>query len=326
MANTNLSNAKNKPCENTPAEKNATTIDEQIALLRSRGMEIGNEQKARENLMDIGYYRLGFYWFPFEISYPRTKHRNHNFRPGTHFEYAIKLYYFDYDLRNLLLRYISRVEINFRTKVIYFASNKHKDDPAWYVNRKYVKPALLKSSEYRKAIAELKRETVVRNHAKLHPEHRNAPAWKALEFMSFGTIIKIYESLADGGLRMQIARECGVDSPRRLSSYINTIRRLRNSCAHGKVLFDLKLGEAISTGGAVRLTPQSKTMFSGAYSVLHYMLGQISENRAQEIQNQLYQAFLDAQAEEVRQVIRHSTGLAFSPPIPSRPNNFFENI
>ena len=32
----------------------ATTIDEQIKLLKDRGMNIEDEVKARENLMDIG--------------------------------------------------------------------------------------------------------------------------------------------------------------------------------------------------------------------------------------------------------------------------------
>ncbi|MBD1429827.1 hypothetical protein [Sphingobacterium litopenaei] len=41
----------------------ATTIDEQITLLRSRGMSIPDDQieKIKEYLLDIGYYRLGFY-------------------------------------------------------------------------------------------------------------------------------------------------------------------------------------------------------------------------------------------------------------------------
>lgn len=51
--------------------KKATTIDEQIALLKSRGMVIDDVKKAKENLFDIGYFRLGFYWFPFEATYPR---------------------------------------------------------------------------------------------------------------------------------------------------------------------------------------------------------------------------------------------------------------
>lgn len=41
--------------------KCATTIQEQIAKLKKRGMIINNEAKANEILSDIGYYRLGFY-------------------------------------------------------------------------------------------------------------------------------------------------------------------------------------------------------------------------------------------------------------------------
>ena len=44
----------------------AKTIEEQISLLRSRGMAINDQEKAEEVLLDVGYYRLGFYWFPFE--------------------------------------------------------------------------------------------------------------------------------------------------------------------------------------------------------------------------------------------------------------------
>lgn len=52
------------------SSKTATTIQEQIETLRERGMSIDDEGKAIENLSDIGYYRLGFYWFPFEKTYP----------------------------------------------------------------------------------------------------------------------------------------------------------------------------------------------------------------------------------------------------------------
>lgn len=53
-----------------PYEKQATTFDEQIKLLRNRGVVIDNDEKTKECLADIGYYRLGFYTFPFEKTYP----------------------------------------------------------------------------------------------------------------------------------------------------------------------------------------------------------------------------------------------------------------
>ena len=39
-------------------EKLATNVDEQIAKLESRGMTIGDKNKAKECLLDIGYFRL----------------------------------------------------------------------------------------------------------------------------------------------------------------------------------------------------------------------------------------------------------------------------
>ncbi len=50
--------------------KTATTIEQQINLLESRGLNISDKEKAKEILEDVGYYRLGFYLFPFEKSYP----------------------------------------------------------------------------------------------------------------------------------------------------------------------------------------------------------------------------------------------------------------
>ena len=59
------------PICNKVRMKRATTIEEQIILLKDRGMTIEDEEKAKEILLDIGYYRLGFYWFPFEKTYPQ---------------------------------------------------------------------------------------------------------------------------------------------------------------------------------------------------------------------------------------------------------------
>ena len=42
--------------------KFATTIDQQLDLLEQRGLRINDREKAKEILLDIGYYRLGFYF------------------------------------------------------------------------------------------------------------------------------------------------------------------------------------------------------------------------------------------------------------------------
>lgn len=286
--------------------KRATTVVEQINKLRLRGMIIENEEKAKETLLDIGYFRLGFYWFPFEKTYPSKTERNHLFKDGTYLEDAVKLYYFDFDLRNLLLRYISRIEINFRTTLIYLVSNKYSDNPFWYVDIAHVNKTFVDSSSYQKAIADANKENVVKNDLrKYHRKH--APSWKVLEFMSFGTIILLYENLMDGGLQNHIAKYYGFTSANQFSNYLNTIRRLRNCCAHGKVLFDLKLPVAISKGPLGYLGNR-KTMLSGAYEVLSFLLGKVSENRKKEMDEDLIKAFKKVNSSKIEQIIINTSG------------------
>ena len=72
--------------------------------------------------------------------------------------------------------------------------------------------------------------------------------------------------------------------------YIDTIRKLRNFCAHGKVLFDKNLPEAISNGPLGYLG-NSKTQLFGAYRVLEYILGQVSQNRVQDMRSEVKALF-----------------------------------
>lgn len=287
-------------------EKKATTVEEQIKKLLSRGMIIEDEDKAKENLLDIGYYRLGFYWFPFEKTYPRKVKRNHEYKEGTKFDYAIRLYYFDFDLRNLFLRYISRIEINFRTTLIYYVSNKYKNDPFWYINSNVVKKNFIESNVFQGALNEANSESVVKDDMKLYGRPF-APAWKVIEYMSFGVTISLFDNLIDGGLKKEISMVYGMDSSSQFSNYINTVRRLRNYCAHGKVLYDMKLPVAISSGPMGNLGNR-KTMLSGAYIVFKYLLGYVSKNRVDEMKSGLISAFDRVTDKTVRDIIIDNSG------------------
>jgi abortive infection bacteriophage resistance protein len=273
-------------------------------------MIIGDKKKAVECLLDIGYYRMGFYWFPFEKSYPRKINRTHEFKEGTCFDYAIQLYYFDCDLRNILLKYINRVEINFRTKLIYHASNRYKQDPFWYQNSMYVNKAFLEDDVMKMAMKNASKEDVVIQDMKAH-KRIVSPAWKTMEFFSFGAIILLYQNLNEVALKCKISNLYGISSPNNFLSYIDTVRKLRNYCAHGKVLFDKNLPEAISNGPLGYLG-NSKTQLYGAYRVLEYLLGQISQNRMQDIKHEVKQLFDKMPDGIVKQIILQNSGFQLS--------------
>lgn len=289
------------------AIKKATTIEQQISLLQERGMVIDDIEKAKEYLLDIGYYRLGFYWFPFEKTYPILSCRNHYFNAGTTLEDAIKLYYFDFDVRNILQKYISRIEINFRTKLIYYASNCYSDNPTWYVDSAVLNESFLNSEKYKSTLTSLNIEPVIKRDKAIH-ETQYAPAWKALEFMPFGTILELYRNLKNPKLKCDISCLYGIPKTSMFCTYMDAIRILRNYSAHGKVLFDLKLPKAIPDGVCGYMA-ENKTKFAGAYIVFKYFLGIVSSNRVVEMQEDMRRAFSQVPEGIVTNIIEKKSGL-----------------
>lgn len=227
--------------------KTATTIEEQIERLRSRGMSIGTVERARDILLDVGYYRLGFYWFPMERSYPKKDNRSHVFKPGATFDKSVRLYEFDKELRQLLVFYLHDIEVNLRTKVIYHVSNKHRENPCWFADSDVVMKPFIGSFQ-RKYLEEIKNNDVISRHHAKHQECVYAPSWKTLEYVSFGDLIRLIDSLKDGETKKEIYAFYGFRDEMSFPNYIDVIRQLRNLCAHGHPLFDLKLYKSLRAG------------------------------------------------------------------------------
>lgn len=262
--------------------KSATTIDHQINLLKSRGLTVHDGEKAREILLDIGYYRLGFYLFPFEKTYPELRNRSHEYIKGASLEDAVKLYYFDFDLRLMLMRYLNRIEIAFRTSIIYYLSNKYSSNPVWFVSPTVVNRPYARDFELKVYTSDFKRNPIIHRHHQKNPNDRFAPAWKTLEFMTFGAVMKLYEQLKENEDKIFIAHKFGIRQVVTFESYMHTIRQVRNACAHGLVLYDICLTKRIKRGPAHQ-PPQESGNIIGAMRVIKYIMEQVSANRATEL-------------------------------------------
>ena len=75
----------------------AITTEQQIDLLKGRGLFIDDVEQAIKVLDTISYFRLAGYWRYFEAD-----HTTHQFRDGCRFVDIIDLYSFDKQLRALL--------------------------------------------------------------------------------------------------------------------------------------------------------------------------------------------------------------------------------
>jgi len=271
--------------------KKATTVEEQLVKLKERGLIINcTDKKAILSLSDIGYYRLGFYLFPFEEKYPNLKNRTHKFSEYALFMDVLSLYEFDSDLRNILLFYINRIEINFRTRIIYMCSNYFKEDPLWYINEECINKDYIEyiKDEYTKKLSNF---SVIKNHHRKYIDDEFAPAWKTIEFFTFGKVLALYSSIKDTTLKMQISKSYGINFISILENYMTLIVSLRNICAHSNVLFDHRLPKSIKSGPALSTTPQNNSKLYSAILVIRYILSTISVSSATNLKEEISDLF-----------------------------------
>lgn len=261
--------------------KKATTLEEQVVLLRQRGVVITCEEKARECLLDIGYFRLCSYLFPFEKTYPNLSNRTHEVVDGTKLSDAVALYYFDFDLRNILNRYISRIEVALRTYITYSLSNKYKNSPTWFVDPNVMKASYIR--DFDDVYEAIKKKSVIKRHHKKYINDKYAPAWKTIEYMTFGNIESLYLNLKNPADKLDICRHFGVYQTAIFENYIKTVRTLRNTCAHGGVLFDMRLPQSIKNGPAGHFPRLSSNNLSSSLKVVEFFIGTISVNRLKEM-------------------------------------------
>lgn len=272
-------------------------------------MTVRDLEKARLILLEIGWYRMSFYWFPFEVNYPDRLNPHHAFRPGTRFEDALHLYAFDFKLRHSLLMPIERIETAFRTYVIYAVSTRYPDSPEWMADPKVVSAS--QARQFDRLIYQPMKRTnpEIALHHRRFPHDRFAPAWKTLEFMTFGAMCTLYESLHSDSLKLDIARHFGVHSIDVFLNYLSVVRTLRNLSAHGNILFSHK-PEAILRGPAMGGTCDPPRNLRGALSVVEHFLGVISERLLIQFRTDLNSHVREANTSPgAAKVLRNTAGL-----------------
>ncbi|WP_260395108.1 Abi family protein [Riemerella anatipestifer] len=265
----------------------ATSIDEQIDKLEKRGMIFDiDKDKVKEILLDIGYYRLGFYWHPFE-----TNTKTHKLRENIKFSTILNLYYLDVDLRHLLIKYINRIEINFRTKLVYYCSNKYKSTPTWFIHPKVISKDFIEKFDYFYNDDFIAKNKVIAKHHKNNLNDKYAPAWKTLEYFTFGTNLKIYKSLLNNDIKERISKLYKVNNFDKFTKLIDTIVFVRNYCAHGGVMFDLRYAYGIPKLPFYEFNDSDRHCLDSCIKIIIFILEQISENRSKQLSEELDKLF-----------------------------------
>lgn len=212
--------------------KPALTFEEQLALLRQRGLTVSDPARALHWLKQISYYRLSAYLLPFRDG--------EDFRPGTDFNDIAGLYIFDRKLRLLMLDAIERIEVAIRTSITYEIGHTH--GPFGHTDPANFSPSFNHGRLMSDLTAEegRARETFAAHFRRKYTHEAHLPVWMATELLSLGTISKLYEGLAPD-LKRRIARAYRID-PQFLASWLHALAYLRNVCAHHKRLWNREFG------------------------------------------------------------------------------------
>ena len=225
-------------------EKNFKTIEEQIEILKSRGIFINDERKAKELLTENNYYYLINGYKDLFID---KSNKTEKYKENVTLEEIYALYNFDSELRINLLRYIFVIERRLDTYVAYefskiYGNKEYLSKSNFDENKNnYYKIANLIDNIKTNMTEQIKIGNKMLNH--YIRKYGYVPLWVLIRIMTLGEVSKFYELMKQKD-QNAVAKKFGVRE-KTLKTYLHNIAIVRNICAHDEKLYDLKLNNAI---------------------------------------------------------------------------------
>lgn len=223
--------------------KEFKTLDEQIEILRNRGLVINDVEKAESLLLSENYFFINGYRHIFLKS-----HKDSNFIKGTTFEELYAVFQFDRNFRNILFKNLLIVENNLKSIISYRLSKKYG-----IKEKDYLKPSnfSLDSKKIRQVndvLNKIKRQIKIngRQHsATLHylSNYGYVPLWILVKLLSFGMINEFYSILKPED-KLSIAQYYNLDVET-LGIYIGLLSNYRNLCAHEDIVYEHRTQKTI---------------------------------------------------------------------------------
>ena len=212
------------------------TIDEQIDILKSKGLIINNTDYAKSILLRENYFFLNGYRHIF-----LKKDLSRKFINGVTFEELYSLFCFDRRFRNIIFKNLLIVENNYKSIFSYSMSKHYGYKEKDYLNPSNFTSDKAKSKQVSDLIRKLKRQ--IRVNGKQHTatshymnNYGYVPMWIGVKVLSFGLVSEMYSILKEED-KINIANFYNIE-PNLLETYLPILANYRNLCAHEDILFD----------------------------------------------------------------------------------------
>lgn len=226
------------------SRKEFKKLDEQIEILRNKGLKIDNEAYAADVLFRENYFFLNGYRHIFMKSMTNKTYIN-----GTTFEELYSLFLFDRVFRNILFKNILNIENNIKSIMSYHLSLRYGYHEKEYLDHKNFTGNPEKSRQVSDILKKMRRQ--IKSNASTHSatmhyvnSYGYIPLWVLVKVLSFGIIGELYSILKKED-QISIADVYNLDSET-LNNYLVLLSNYRNLCAHEDIVFENKTQRLIS--------------------------------------------------------------------------------
>lgn len=231
------------------------TVDQQIELLKSRGLIINDEQEAKDALLRYNYYKIINATIKYFVNF--EKNGNYIFREGTDFQDLLEVHHFDKEIKKVLLAQMLEIERIARSIISYKFVEKYPQKNAYLnaenFNKKERNLVLINIDSIEQTIDTYRQEENYNRSINYYiDKYGSVPFWFVVNFMSFGKLVNFYETL-DYELQEDIADEFQkfveenlgrkLDeflTPNMLKSFLTNAKDIRNMSAHDNLILGYK--------------------------------------------------------------------------------------
>lgn len=213
------------------ADKEFKTIEEQLAILESRGLQISDKAAAGDFLHRNNYYRVS--------GYSLTLRSHDVFYPSASFQNIVDIYEFDHDLRHILLKYIEVIEVTVKSVYSYeftkvYGATGHYDSANFTDEATHAD--IMRKAEIQKD-SRLPHEAYLKHF--VNELQQDIPLWAFVDLLTISNISFLYK-ISQPAIKLAVANAMGLTKrgDEVLERFMHHMTIIRNLCAHGGRLYN----------------------------------------------------------------------------------------
>lgn len=218
--------------------KSFKNLDEQIEILKEKGLIIEDVTETKEILLRENYFFISGYRHVLMNSYS-----DKTFVPASTFRELYSIFLFDRYFRNIMFKNLLIIENQLKSVISYQLSKNYGYMEKDYLNHKSFTNDPTKKRRVKDIIEKIKRQVRInasRHNATIHylNKYGYIPMWVLVKVLSFGLVCELFSILKKED-QVAVADTFGI-SVEYMNEFLPILSNYRNLCAHEDIVFDHK--------------------------------------------------------------------------------------